>query len=133
MSNYQNNSKRYIQQYMHELKTSFLPLHHSDRGYLKGLKKQLEEYLDENSIHSYEDLIQSFGNPHEVAANYYKNIDGDTFLKQLTFKKYLFRTCFLLLFFIFSITLYDHILLQKSIAYGESIEIQHLTLPTIYK
>lgn len=128
----QNNSSLYIRRYLNELNQYFLFHRKSERQYLRHIKKQLKEYIEECPVDNYADFIHQFGSPQEVASTYYKNLDGDGLIKHLQIRKYLLRTCFFILILTLFLSIYSYVLLQKSIEYGEAIDIQHFVLPSIY-
>lgn len=122
----------YIQQYMKELSKYFLFIRKPERKFFRRLRKQMEEYAEDLPDSDYHAFVKQFGTPQEVAANYYRNVNGDILIKHLKIRRCLFGLIFFILFLVLSISVYSRILLQKSIEYGEEIDIQHYILPPIY-
>lgn len=54
----QNNSSLYIRRYLNELNQYFLFHRKSERQYLRHIKKQLKEYIEECPVDNYADFIR---------------------------------------------------------------------------
>lgn len=130
--NFKNASSKYIIQYTKKLKKILIITGQPERKYLKRLRQQLEEYADDFSINSYEDLVRQFGPPQEVAASYYKNIDENQLLQRLKFKKYIVRCTIFIFLCISFYSIYSHILIQSAIEYGETVDVKQIILPPVY-
>ena len=82
------------------------------KQFLQLLKKNLIEFSEQQNNCSYQDMINHFGTPNEVASSYIESLDTDILLKHLKFKKFIKITlnlnknmCYNLLVFKFKITL----------------------------
>lgn len=85
-------------QYLRHLKL-LLPYHHSEeKQYIKRLKQTLSEYMDEFPSADYKELIDQFGEPKEVVAQFYSDLDDDQFVQRLRIKKCIRKLCFAALF-----------------------------------
>ncbi len=112
-------SKRADAQYLHHLK-QLLPYHHSEeKQYMKRLAQTLSEYMDEFPSSDYKDLIGQFGEPKEVVAQFYAELDDDQFVKRLRMKKYIRRFCFAALFAITIFVAYRSVDLYHTYQEGE--------------
>lgn len=112
-------SKRADAQYLHHLKL-LLPYHHpEEKQYIKRLQQTLSEYMDEFPSSDHEDLVRQFGEPKEVAAQFYAELDDDQFVKRLRTKKYIRRFCFATLFAITIFVAYRSVDLYHTYREGE--------------
>lgn len=60
-----------------------------ERQFMKKLKAQIENYLEDTTDASYDDIVAQFGSPTEVVISYYENVDEDALLKKANFVKQL--------------------------------------------
>lgn len=60
-----------------------------ERQFMKKLKAQIENYLEDTTDASYNDIVAQFGSPTEVVISYYENVDEDALLKKANFIKQL--------------------------------------------
>ena len=64
--------------------TLFFPIvGKAEKKYLRNLKSNLEDYCEEKSVTSLEELYQGFGAPSEVVNTYYSSVDIDYILGQI--------------------------------------------------
>lgn len=59
------------------------------KQFLQLLKKKLIEFSEQQNNCSYQDMINHFGTPNEVASSYIESLDTDILLKHLKFKKFI--------------------------------------------
>lgn len=112
-------SKRADAQYLHHL-SLLLPYHHSEeKQYIKRLKQTLSEYIDEFPSSDYEDLVKQFGEPKEIVAQFYADLDDDQFVQRLRTKKRIRRLCFAALFVITIFVAYRSVDLYQTYREGE--------------
>ena len=112
-------SKRADAQYLHHLKL-LLPYHHpEEKQYIKRLAQTLSEYMDEFPSSDYEDLVNQFGEPKEVVAQFYADLEDDQFVKRLRTKKHIRRLCFVALFVITVFVAYRSVDLYHAYREGE--------------
>lgn len=112
-------SKRADTQYLRHLKL-LLPYHHSEeKQYMKRLKQNLSEYMDEFPSSDYKELVNQFGEPKEVVAQFYAELDDDQFVKRLRTKKHIRKLCFAALFAITIFVAYRSVDLYHTYQEGE--------------
>lgn len=74
-------------QYMKNVKTFFPILRKPEKEYLKNLERTIEDYLEEKSVTSLEELYKDFGTPTDVVHSYYSSVNIDYLLKRLNTAK----------------------------------------------
>lgn len=105
--------KRAQAQYLRHLKL-LLPYHYQEeKQYMKRLKQNLEEYMDEFPSSDYNDLVKQFGAPKEIAAEFYSELDDKQFMHRLRLKKYIRKFCFIALFAITILVAYRSVNLYR--------------------
>ena len=70
-------------QYIKNVKVFFPIVGKAEKKYLRNLKSNLEDYCEEKSVTSLEELYQGFGAPSEVVNTYYSSVDIDYILGQI--------------------------------------------------
>lgn len=79
--------------YYRDVKKLFPVYLKKEKLYLKQLKEQIDEY--ENT--SYEEWVDIFGNPTDIAKAYYDTINSKYLLKRMNSKRVVTMTCLLVL------------------------------------
>ncbi len=70
-------------QYTKNIRALFPVIGKNEKKYLNKLKHNLEEYCEETSISSLEELYDNFGIPSEVVNTYYSSVNIDHILRQI--------------------------------------------------
>lgn len=70
-------------QYVKNMKALFPISRKQERDYLKKLEMNIEDYCEENSISSLEELYKEFGSPTEAVSTYFSTLDIDYLLKKI--------------------------------------------------
>ena len=105
--------KRAQTQYLHHLKL-LLPYHYQEeKQYMKRLKQNISEYMDEFPSSDYDALVKQFGAPKEIAAQFYTELDDDQFMSRIRMKKCIRKLCFIALFAITILVAYHSIDLYR--------------------
>lgn len=76
-------AKKYIK-YVKKL----IPIHSKDKNeFITLLTHRIDEFSNELSICTYQDIVNEFGTPNEVAGSYIENLDSNEIIKKLNKKK----------------------------------------------
>ena len=77
-----------MRKYLKNCKRLF-PIYGSyERQFLKKLKNQIVNYMEENKEASYQDIVEQFGTPTEVVISYYDNVDEEALLRKTNLEKH---------------------------------------------
>lgn len=85
-----------IKQYIKNTKAFFPVIGKQEKKYLKRLELHIQDYCEDNSVSSLDDLYQNFGTPAEVLNTYYLTVDTEYILKQVK-KSHIIKTCLIIL------------------------------------
>lgn len=90
-----NDIKKYIK-YVKKI----IPIHSKDKKeFIQLLTQKIIEFSNEHDSCSYQDIVDEFGSPNEVAGSYIESLENDDIIKQLN-KKYIFKTLVTIIIFI---------------------------------
>lgn len=65
-----------------------IPIHSKDKKeFISLLTYRINEFSNELDICTYQDIVNEFGTPNEVAGSYIENLDSDEIIKKLNKKK----------------------------------------------
>lgn len=65
-----------------------IPIHSKDKKeFISLLTYRINEFSNELDICTYQDIVNEFGTPNEVAGSYIENLDSDEIIKKLNRKK----------------------------------------------
>ena len=82
-----NDIKKYIK-YVKKI----ISIHSKDKKeFIQLLTQKIIEFSNEHDSCSYQDIVDEFGSPNEVAGSYIESLENDDIIKQLN-KKYIFKT-----------------------------------------
>ena len=74
-------------QYIKNAKTLFPIIGKTEKEYLKKLELNVQDYCEESSVSSIEELYRDFGSPSEVVNSYFSSVDLDYLLKRISISK----------------------------------------------
>lgn len=90
-----NDIKKYIK-YVKKI----IPIYSKDKKeFIQLLTQKIIEFSNEHDSCSYQDIVDEFGSPNEVAGSYIESLENDDIIKQLN-KKYIFKTLVTIIIFI---------------------------------
>lgn len=124
-------SSSVITQYIKDVKTVLPCYGKQEKAFIKYLKQQLTDYLDQNSSITYEDLIHEFGYPANLIADYYQSIDEDILIHKLKIRKYFYSVIIAGILAVLFVSGLRYAVIQKIIYDTDHTKIQKL--PTKYK
>lgn len=77
-------------EYISDAKKFFPIMGKDERNFLRGLSGELEELCVEKNISSKHELFEQYGQPYEVANEYYKSVvDTEKIIKKIKISKYI--------------------------------------------
>lgn len=119
-----------INRYIRDIKYSLPIVSSSEKKYLQILKSDLIRYKESNPSFSYEDLIEEFGYPKDIAASYINEQSNDYMLKHIKTKKIIKYTCLIVISIALLIGLWKGYLYYKGYQEAQSQNITHfITTP----
>ena len=89
-----------IKKYIKYVK-KIIPFYSKDKKeFLKLLTQKIIEFSNTHPNCTYQNIIDEFGSPNEVAGSYIESLENDDIIKQLN-KKYIFKTLVTIIIFIY--------------------------------
>lgn len=110
-------------QYVKNARVFFPSLGKNERNYLRNIESNIEDFCEEVSISSLDELYEKFGTPSEIAQTYYSNLNTDDILKQISKTKWLkrFILSLIIVAFMSSLTYSAYLYSQYQILKNESV------------
>lgn len=120
-----------IKQYLKQIR-NLLPLYRKEeRLFLSQLKNAVEDFVEENSGCTFDDIVQRFEEPQTVVYNYLSALDPAELCKKVSLRRYVQRGIALLLLLTAIFTAYKMLLFydayleaKSSIIYSEETIIE---------
>lgn len=108
--------------YISSVKSLFPILGREERKYIKNLKSEIENFIEDNEITAMEELFQKYGSPNEIISNYYSEMSLDNMLKKINKKRLLkiIVTVFIIILLIVLITYFVTIFVQSQVRINNS-------------
>lgn len=110
------------QRYYKTVKRLF-PLHqHEEKKFLYYLKETLEHHSHQHTEMTYDDYVDTFGNPYDIVATYYEHIESEYVITQMKSRKIVKNVLLIfLIVFILTVTYFSVIYYQE---YKEKLQHQ---------
>lgn len=108
-----------LKKYMKDIKILFPTMEKEEKNYLKGFRKNVIDYIEENSIQSEEELYEEFGNPKEVVTEYLNHVDTEDLIKKIKKSTMIKKGILIIIIVCLGINAYKAALIYKD--YKESI------------
>lgn len=86
------------QQYIRNIKSLFPIIGKEEKKYIQQLSIEIEAFMEEESVHNLDELNKKFGNPNDVANNYFRLLDTDILIKRVRISKWVKRGIVIFLF-----------------------------------
>ena len=87
-------------QYIKQVQTLFPIMGKKERAYIKNLSSDLEDFCEEESIQSLDELYSQFGDPVDTLNNYFSSMDISDTIKRISITKWIKRIILYLLILI---------------------------------
>jgi hypothetical protein len=95
-----------MKRYIKETKT-IIPINSKNKKeFIKMLEEKIMEFTYTENKFSYNEIVEAFGTPNEVASAYIEELDTKTIIKELKMKKYLKVLSYVVLVSILCISLF---------------------------
>lgn len=120
-----------IRQYIKDVKTVLPCYGKQEKDFIKYLKQQLTDYMEQKSLITYTDLVNEFGYPANLIADYYQSSDEDTLIHKLKVRKYFYSVIIAGILAVLFVSGLRYAVIQKIIYDTNHTKIQKL--PTKYK
>ena len=127
----QKTSQSAIKQYTKDVKTVLPCYGKQEKDFMKYLNQQLTDYMEQKSFITYNDLVDEFGYPANVIADYYQSSDEDTLIHKLKIRKYFYSVIIAGILAVLFVSGLRYAVIQKIIYDTNHTKIQKL--PTKYK
>lgn len=129
--NQQNSSTSAMRQYIKDVKTVLPCYGKQERAFIKYLRQQLSDHIEENPSITYDDLVHEFGHPGNLIADYYQSSDEDLLVHRLKIRKYFYSVIIACILAVLFVSGLRYAMLEKVIYDTKHTKIQKL--PTKYK
>lgn len=104
-----------VKKYIRRCKNCFPVYGREERQFLKKLKKEMEQYIQENVDVTYQQIEEQFGTPIDVIKAYYDSLeDENRLINRVCFSKYLKRFCIIVFIVLLSFFMYRTVLVYWS-------------------
>ena len=70
-------------QYMKQVRILFPIMGKSEKAYIRNLTSSLEDFCEEESIRSLDELYTQFGDPKDTLNNYFSSLDTTDIIKRI--------------------------------------------------
>ncbi len=120
-----------VKQYIKDVKTVLPCYGKQEKDFIKYLKQQLTDYMEQKSLITYNDLVNEFGYPANLIADYYQSSDEDTLIHKLKVRKYFYSVIIAGILAVLFVSGLRYAVIQKIIYDSNHTKIQKL--PTKYK
>ena len=126
-----SSSSSAMKQYIKDVRTVLPCYGKQERAFIKYLKQQLTDYLEENPSITYEGLVHEFGHPGNLISDYYQSSDEDLLVHRLKIRKYFYSVIIACLLAVLFLSGLRYAMLEKVIYDTKHTKIQKL--PTKYR
>lgn len=87
-------------QYIKQVKTLFPIMGKNEKTYIQNLASSLEDFCEEESIHSLNELYSQFGDPADTLNKYFSSLDTTDIIKRISISKWVKRIALYILILI---------------------------------
>lgn len=91
MMNSQKNNL--VKKYLHRIRKNLYVHGSTKKEFLKDIEADLISYIEEQETVTYDMLVDAFGTPEEIAADYIRELDSSILGRQISGKKCVFIAC----------------------------------------
>lgn len=120
-----------VKQYIKDVKTVLPCYGKQEKAFVKYLKQQLTDYMEQKPLITYNDLVNEFGYPANLIADYYQSSDEDALIHKLKIRKYFYSVIIAGILAVLFVSGLRYAVIQKIIYDTNHTKIQKL--PTKYK
>lgn len=129
--NPQSSSSSAMKQYLKDVRTVLPCYGKQERAFIKYLKQQLTDHIEENPSITYDHLVHVFGHPANLIADYYQSSDEDLLVHRLKIRKYFYSVIIACVLAVLFVSGLRYAMLEKVIYDTKHTKIQKL--PTKYR
>ncbi len=79
--------RRHLWKYYHDIHSLLSGKGHKKRAFLKSLKADVRDYIEENAVTDISLIQQQFGRPEEIADSYFSELSGVKLARQMRWLK----------------------------------------------
>ena len=113
-----------VKKYIRRCKNCFPVYGKEERQFLKRLRRQIEEYAQENPDVTYQQLEEWFGTPIDIVKSYYDSLeDEDRLIDRACFSRTLKKVMIIILMVISIIGVYDSAIMYFSYLDGKDSKV----------
>ena len=129
--NSSSSSSSAMKQYLKDVRTVLPCYGKQERAFIKYLKLQLTDHMEENPSITYDDLVHVFGHPGNLIADYYQSSDEDLLVHRLKIRKYFYSVIIACILAVLFVSGLRYAMLEKVIYDTKHTKIEKL--PTKYE
>lgn len=117
-----------INKYIKDIKKQLLYGTRETKQFLKELKQNIVDYVEENQGADMEQIMEQFGKPEDIAATFFEHYDNEEIRKKLKIR-HIVVTCVIIVTMFFSILLISETIRSKvyDIAYIVEYPVEEIT------
>lgn len=97
------NKNNLAQKYINEVKFLFPVIRKTEKIYLQQMKQNIEDYCEQSSVSTMEELYEEFGAPQDVVYTYYSVMDMSIIFSYIRYQRilkfFLIAACVIMVFF----------------------------------
>lgn len=113
-----------VRKYIRRCKNCFPVYGKEERQFLKRLRRQIEEYAQENPDVTYQQLEERFGTPIDIVKSYYDSLeDEDKLIDRACFSRTLKKVMIIILMVISIVGVYDSVIMYFSYLDGKDSKV----------
>lgn len=113
-----------VKKYIRRCKNCFPVYGKEERQFLKRLRRQIEEYAQENPDVTYQQLEEWFGTPIDIVKSYYDSLeDEDRLIDRACFSGTLKKVMIIILMVISIVGVYDSVIMYFSYLDGKDSKV----------
>lgn len=113
-----------IKKYIRRCKNCFPVYGREERQFLKRLRCQIEEYVQQNPDVTYQQLEEYFGTPIDIIRSYYDSLDdGNKLIDRACFSKYLKKIIMGIMIILIAFLIYRSTLIYLSYLDGKDSKV----------
>lgn len=101
------------QKYINDIKLLFPVIRKTEKTYLQQMKQNIDDYCEQSTVSSMEELYEEFGKPQEVVYNYYSMMDMMPLFSYIRLRRILKLFLIFVCAIIFAITLFSSVILYQ--------------------
>lgn len=101
------------QKYVREIKALFPIIRKQEKSYLKQMKHNIDDYCEQTTVSSMDELYEEFGKPQDVVHSYYSMMDLTLLFSHISLHRLIKRILTCVCIIAFAITVFAGVILYR--------------------